>query len=434
MNAIPPHSLEAERSVLGAILLTGELPLSIVSVDMGLRPEHFFRDTHAAVYAAMLELSDRQRPIDVLTVTEHLKMRGQLEQAGGELAVDELAGWVPAAGHLREYARVVLEYATWRQRQIACYRMLEAVVNRDQGAFDIAEAEIASGDRPDESTSTPEELASDLFDWLGTEGTGAIHTPFPDLNDFLSGGLRPGDVSLIAGWSYHGKSLLCNGLLEYAASSGHACHLYMNEMAKRDRMLRTVATVSGVPFSRLMRKDLDDRARDRVIAALSDLPPVGITDCSGWSGQDIARHIRRHRWELAALDHVHLVPHRDVKELDAISAALNAAARQADCHLLLVCQLNMERYKTAKKPRPTQRDIRGTGQLYNDAANVLMLYRDQDMIEAPGQEPIYELSSNGSIYLEKAKNGTLGGVKVVLNGARMRFEEEHFDAPSARAA
>ena len=104
--AVPPHNLEAEKSVLGAVLLD-ERHLHALLVEEQLRPEHFYREQHGWAFAAMLELYENDRKIDHLTVSESLRQQRQLEEMGGAAAIDELAGWVPAAGHAREYGRIV---------------------------------------------------------------------------------------------------------------------------------------------------------------------------------------------------------------------------------------------------------------------------------------------------------------------------------------
>src|SRR5919204_1789970 len=111
--AVPPHNLEAEKSVLGAVLLD-ERHLHGLLVEERLRPEHFYREQHGAVFAAMIDLHDGDREIDNLTVAETLRQRGKLEEVGGPEAIDELAGWVPAAGHARDYGRIVRDHAQLR--------------------------------------------------------------------------------------------------------------------------------------------------------------------------------------------------------------------------------------------------------------------------------------------------------------------------------
>ncbi len=365
----------------------------------------------------MMALRDDDHAIDPLTLAA--------EASCDPADIDELAGCAPAAGNFRDYGRLVLDCAAWRARQTAVHGLQLAVNERDDSAFEQAEALIARADRPDDTTSDSQQLASDMFDWLGHEDTDAIPLPFETLNRALSGGLRRGDVTLVCGWSSMGKSVLVDGILEHAAC-GHRAHLYINEMSRRDRFARRLARYSSVRFSRILeRQRLTKSDHAELLRAMSAVPTVGISDCSGWSGHDIARHIRRHRWDIAAVDLLNLIPHDGpersrVGQVDAISAALNGAARQADCHLLIVCQLNQERNKGAKLPRPVRRDIRESGQLANDAANVLFVHREQVPVEGGGAD-MFELLNDGSVWLDKARNGQLGGEAVTLNASRMMF-------------
>src|SRR5437764_11835783 len=150
--AVPPHSLEAERSVLGAVLLD-ERHLFPLLVEEHLRPDHFFRDQHGAVFAAMLELHENNRKIDQLTVAETLRQQGKLEEVGGPEAIDELAGWVPAAGHAREYGRIVRDNAQLRALLTTSYEIQASVVGREASARDLLERaersvlEVAHDDR-----------------------------------------------------------------------------------------------------------------------------------------------------------------------------------------------------------------------------------------------------------------------------------------------
>jgi replicative DNA helicase len=422
-----PHNHDAERAVLGSVLLTGSR-LDVLTVDLELRAEHFHEPQHQAVYAAMVALHDNTQPVDSLTVCEHLDAAGQLERAGGQVTVESLMAYVPASGNLREYGRIVIDHATWRQRLHATVEMQAAIVDRDQVAFDTAEAKIATSDRPADSTSTPEALASDAWDWLEATGSDAIAMPFRNLNEMLAGGLRRGDVTLVAGWSSMGKSCLADQILEHAAEQ-YSAHLYINEMSRQDRYNRRLARHSGVQFAKIMKRtDLTPEELKRLLRTMGTAPSVGITDCAGWSGKDIARHVRRHRFDIVVVDLLNLIPHDGpergrTQQVDAISATLNAAARQANCHLILVCQLNQERNKGALLPRPVRRDIRESGQLANDAANVIFVHREQVEKQVGPDQFMTELLPDGSVWLDKARNGQLGGVKVMLDPGRMSFTE-----------
>ena len=150
--AVPPHNLEAEKSVLGAVLLD-ERHLHALLVEQHLRPEHFYREQHGAVFAAMMELYESDRKIDHLTVAETLRQRGKLEEIGGPAAIDELAGWVPAAGHAREYGQIVRDNAQLRALLTTSYEIQASVMSREAPPRDLVERaersvlEVAHDDR-----------------------------------------------------------------------------------------------------------------------------------------------------------------------------------------------------------------------------------------------------------------------------------------------
>ena len=133
--AVPPHNLEAEKSVLGAVLLD-ERHLYQLLVEEGLRPDHFYREQHGAVFAAMIELHQSDRKIDHLTVAETLRQHGKLEEIGGAEAIDELSGWVPTAGHARDYGRIVRDNARLRALLSTSYDIQASVLSRDASARD----------------------------------------------------------------------------------------------------------------------------------------------------------------------------------------------------------------------------------------------------------------------------------------------------------
>jgi len=422
MTTAAPHNLEAEQGVLGSILLS-DRALEPLLVEDGLRPGHFYRLSHEAVFEAMIALHDQEQPVDALTVTDQLRKTGRLDTIGGPSAVQALVGAADAPGNVRHYARIVVEQAAWRLRQSAASQMLQAVAERSEESFVVAEQMLSAPVRPDDTTSSPAQLAHLVFDYLEREDPPGIPTPFPRLTQFLNGGWRRGSATVLAGWTSMGKSVLVSDFLGHAARQGFRAHAYTNEMSREDFCLRVVAGLSGVPFAKLMAKTLDQAQSASVLSALEKIP-FGVTDCAGWPADDIARHIRRNRWDLAAIDLIHRIPARDVSDWDHIAATLNVVALQADCHVLLVCQLNQGRNQSEIRPRPVLRDIRGTGMLANNAANVLFVHRDQEEVrDAGGQSTgIVETLPEGQVYLEKARNARLGGVRVRLDTARMRFE------------
>src|ERR1700730_832582 len=136
--AAPPHHLEAEKSFLGAVLLV-DRHLYALLVEEHLQPEHFYREQHGAVFAAMIELHETDRKIDHLTVAETLRQRGKLEEIGGTGTIDELAGWVPAAGNARDYGRIVRDNAQLRALLMSAYDIQARVLGREGPAHELVE-------------------------------------------------------------------------------------------------------------------------------------------------------------------------------------------------------------------------------------------------------------------------------------------------------
>ena len=197
--AVPPHNLEAEKSVLGAVLLD-ERHLHSLLVEEHLRPEHFYREQHGAVFAAMLELYESDRKIDHLTVAETLRQHGKLEEVGGAEAIDELAGWVPAAGHAREYGRIVRDNAQMRALLTASYEIQASVLSREAPARELVERaersmlEVAHDDRQKKIRTIADILheETDKLHRLSVLKTPLTGTPsgFKDLDE-KTGGFQP---------------------------------------------------------------------------------------------------------------------------------------------------------------------------------------------------------------------------------------------------
>src|ERR1700727_2821554 len=216
-NAIaPPHHLEAEQSVLGAILLSDRSLYALV-IEEGLRPEDFYRERHGLIYDAMLALYNESEPVDVLTVTDRLRQSGKLEGVGGVATVDGLTGVVPAAGHARRYAQIVRENALLRRLLRACYEIQESVSSHQAPPRELVEQaekamlEVARDDRQQDFRAIEEVLHEELdkLHRLSLEGTSLTGTPsgFKDLDE-ITGGFQPGNLIIVAARPAMGKSAL----------------------------------------------------------------------------------------------------------------------------------------------------------------------------------------------------------------------------------
>jgi replicative DNA helicase len=209
----PPHSIEAEQSVLGGILLSDKAMYGLV-IEEGLKPEDFYRDRHRAIYESMLALYRESEPIDVLTVSEHLRSSGRLEEAGGKAAIDELTGGVPGLGGIRRYAQIVREHALMRRLLSTTYEIQASVLNHAAAPRDLVEQaeramlEVAHDDRQKDFRTIDDILDDELkkMEKLSREGTSLTGTPsgFRDLDE-ITGGFQPGNLIVIAARPSMGK-------------------------------------------------------------------------------------------------------------------------------------------------------------------------------------------------------------------------------------
>jgi replicative DNA helicase len=209
----PPHSIEAEQSVLGAILLSERVHYAFV-IEEGLKPEDFYRDRHRVLYESMLALYEQSEPIDVLTVTEHLRSRGKLDEVGGTAEIDGLSAAVPAVGNLRRYGAIVKELSLLRRLLGATYEIQAAVHNHDAAPRELVERaervmlEVAHDDRQKDFIPVGDVLHAEIAKWqeLSAEGRSLTGTPsgYTDL-DAITGGFQPGNMIIVAARPSMGK-------------------------------------------------------------------------------------------------------------------------------------------------------------------------------------------------------------------------------------
>lgn len=410
-NAVitPPCNGGAEESVLGAVLISPGY-LTGVLVTVGLRAEHFYFRSNGEIFRAICSLHENGHSIDPLTVQAEMVRLGLQSEPD---KIDRIAATVPAPGNALSYAQIVLEEAQWRTRLAAARQLEEAVKDRDSESVAEAQSLLEQDLVHRSSDFEPDDLSEIAKRLLDGGDSPAIPYPFEQLNRLTAGGMRRGQTILLAGHTSHGKSFLLDQILD-RASRDCRVRLYMNEMTLEERLARRLSTKANVPYDRLMENRLDIEQMARVEKELERGLPYGITYCPGWTADEIANHMRAHRWDLAAVDILHRVHYKDTRDLDMISSSLANCAKQSNTALILVTHLNEGRVMGPVRPRPTLGDIRGTGSLKNDADSVLFLYRKQ----SPEGEPTEE----GAIYFAKVRGGRVGGMKAIFNPKRLRWE------------
>lgn len=412
-----PADIGLEETVLGSILISEQV-LSVLTADEGLSVECFYRGWHRQVFGAMLALHAAGEPVDAVTVRQQLTKTGtSLEQAE---RVEMLTGAVANLGNVRAYGRRLVELAGWRMVKHAGIELVASADSQDAIRRGHAEGLLGKPSRH-AGSQDGQQLASMLFDHLnGESAVRSVPLAFHGLVSPMAGGLREGEATLLGGWTSHGKSACLDTILTHASREGQRVHLYINEMTVRIRSMRILSAEARVPLSRLLnRGTLRPEDAERATRILKTGMPFGITDVAGWTAEEIARDIRLRGWDLVGVDILHLIPHKDVADLDAVSSALTLAAKSSGAHVIATAHLNEERAKTAKLPVPVLRDLRGSGMLKNNSDNVLFIHRDQEVDD----RQIVSLLDTGSISIAKCRNGALGAIGVEFEGRFVRYRE-----------
>jgi replicative DNA helicase len=372
--AVPPHNLEAEKSVLGAVLLDDRHLFGLL-VEEHLRPEHFYREAHGAVFSAMVELHNEGRKIDHLTVAEVLREHGKLEDVGGPEAIEELAGWVPAAGHAREYGRIVRDDAQKRSLLTASYEIQASVLSREAPARDLVERaermmlEVAHDDRQKKIRAIADILheETDKLHRLSISKTSLTGTPsgFKDI-DNMTGGFQRGNLIVIAARPSMGKSALVANIAENAVLDGHAVALLSLEMSESELAQRFVASQARIKGEELRRGKVAESRWPKILEACQRLAqaPLYVYDSSDTGVLEVRAKSRRlhHQLEggvgLIIVDYLQLMRHEGrlesrVEQVGQISRGLKGLARELNVPVIALSQLSRaveQRGEGHKKP------------------------------------------------------------------------------------
>jgi replicative DNA helicase len=443
--AVAPHNLEAEKSVLGAVLLD-ERHLHSLLVEELLRPEHFYREQYGHVFAAMLELHNSDRKIDHLTVAEELRQQGKLEEVGGPEVIDELSGWVPAAGHAREYGRIVREKAQMRALLTATYEIQASVLSPDAPARDLVERaersmlEIAHDERQKKIRPIADILTeeTDKLHRLSIAKSPLTGTPagFKDL-DAMTGGFQPGNLVVIAARPSMGKSALVANIAENASLDGHAVALFSLEMSESELAQRFVASQARIKGEDLRRGKVAEARWPKILEACQRLSqaPLYVDDSSDTGVLEVRAKSRRlhHQLEsglgLVIVDYLQLMRHEGrvesrVEQVSQISRGLKSLARELQVPVIALSQLSRAVEQRGGEKKPILSDLRDSGAIEQDADLVMFIYREEyydKESERPGE---------ADIIIAKHRNGPVGDVVLTfqkdypkfMNYAGERFE------------
>lgn len=413
--AVPPQDVEAEEHLLGAMLVIPDF-IAAVQAEIGLRPDDFYLDRHRLIFSAMLRLANEGKPTDELLVSELLG-RGDgsdLKDAGGKHYVYELAAKVPAAGNALHYAALVRDKARWRRRLGAAQEMQRAAQEGDEEAFTRWFAALGDDREHDRSLYDVDRQKDLVFDLMEGKAKAEFFWPLGKLNKLQSGGMRRGQLIVLSGYTNEGKSHFAGQLLDQNRKHGKVC-LYDNEMDPAEQAARRATRATGVSYGAILDAKLEGSERTKVIDHLNGPAHWPIVDTAGWTVEEVALHIRQHRWDFVVIDILHNFPFENEREIAAAVARLKAAAKLANCCIVLVAHVNRGGITGGVRRRPVRSDLRWSGEIENLADAVCFVYRDQD-------PETYEPTEFGAIYLDKCRGGKLGGEAVRFDSAHLRFE------------
>jgi replicative DNA helicase len=440
---VPPHNLDAERSVLGALLLT-PVWLSAILHDVGLTSEDFYRPWHGQVFNAICTLEQAGEPIDHLTVAEIMRGRGQLGDDLEPTAVEQLLSWVPAAGHGVQYAQIVRDHAQLRRLLAATYEIQAMVTARGDSAaalIDAAERQIFKlrGDALKASRRRLEEAVEDEIDRLQQAASDGRQIPglatgLPQL-DRLLGGLQDGRLYVVAARPSMGKSLFSLQIARHVARSQSGSVLFASlEMSDAETAQRHLAAESGVDPDRIHLGRVvgaDWPALLRAAAGTVGMPlhliDDGALSLSKLRAQARQLAVRDGGVRLIVVDYLQLMrverpTGSRVEDVSEFSRGLKRLARELGCPVVAVSQLSRAVEQRPDK-RPLLSDLRESGQIEADADCVLMLYREDYY------DPESERKGEMDIIVRKNRQGRLGQITGALD-EHLRFSASDHEQPT----
>jgi replicative DNA helicase len=434
---VPPHSIEAEQAVLGGLLID---PGAYDNVADQLIAQDFYRHDHELIYTAIAVLAGDAKPCDVVTVSQHLERIGSLEAAGGLAYLSSIARDTPTAANVRSYADIVRERSLLRQLIRAGTDIASAVYVNDgqtarelvdqaeQKVFEIAEGSFRKRDGAIAVRTLLPAVIDQIDEWHNNpDKLRGLPTGFSDF-DKLTGGLRAGDLVIIAGRPSMGKTTLAVNMAEYAAvnpGSRASVAIFSMEMPSEQVITRMLASIGGVPLNSLRTGRITDDDWVRITGATSQLSEakIYVDETPALNPTEIrarARRVKReHGLDLVVVDYLQLmqVPGTNenrATEIAEISRGLKALAKELQVPVIALSQLNRGVEQREHK-RPVMSDLRESGALEQDADMILLIYREEVYDKNTTKKGIAEID------LVKHRNGETGMFYLTFQGQYTRF-------------
>ncbi|HXK52511.1 replicative DNA helicase [Candidatus Nomurabacteria bacterium] len=425
---VPPHDLDTEKSVLGALLLDQD---AIVKVVEFLRPSNFYKEAHANIYQAILNLYEKRDPADLITVPNELKKMKLLEASGGVSYLTDLVNSVPTAANIEHYAQLISEYSIKRSLLSVSGEIGTLVFSEPdvEELLDKSEQLLfsVSQDRLHQDFFSVKDILEITFERLDelSKTRGALRgvsTGLPNLDKMLSG-LREGELIILAARPSVGKSSLAINIAQHAATKNKTgVVIFSLEMGKEAIVDRMVSTQGDIDNWRIATGNLEEEDFEKYSIASGELAeaPLLIDDTPGMSVLEMRTKARRLSLErdigLIIIDYLQLIkaPSAEsrVQEVSKISQALKNLARELNVPVLALSQLSRAVEQRGGDKRPQLSDLRDSGSIEQDADVVMFLYR-----------PDEEDRSSLNLIVAKHRNGPTGELDLFFRGDRTKFFE-----------
>lgn len=434
---MPPHSLEAEQSVLGGLLLDNDAWEKIAEKIVA---EDFYRNDHRLIFKALHYLAENAKPMDVVTLFEFLEQEGEADEIGGLAYIGDLAKNTPSASNIVAYAEIVRERAVLRELISVANNIADSAYQpkgrKPDELLDLAESQVFKiAEQRESANSGPEAVGQILpraIDRLeeiqkSKGGITGQATGFTDFDNMTSG-LQPSDLVIVAGRPSMGKTTVAMNMAEHAAIHGDKPVLVFSmEMPSQSLLMRSFASIGGIDATRLRTGALDDKDWDNLSVASNILKnncKLFIDDSAALSPTEVRSRSRRLVREqgsigMILIDYLQLmrVPgmsENRTQEVSEISRSLKALAKELECPVVALSQLNRSLEQRADR-RPVMSDLRESGAIEQDADLICFIYRDEVY------NPESESKGIAEIIIGKQRNGPIGTVKVAFQGHYNRF-------------
>ena len=442
MGRIPPNSIEAEQSVLGAMIIDKEAINSALEI---IRPEDFYKEANREIFETMIVLFNKNEPVDLITLSEELKRRGTLDNIGGVTYLANLSSSIATTANIKYYCKIVQEKSILRRlikssddimgKAFEDTEEVSAIIElAERNIFDITQGSHREGFSPISevllnSFAQIEERAANKGRLTGLE------TGFIDLDNKLSG-LQKSDLILLAARPSMGKTALGINIATHSALKSNAkVAIFSLEMSKEQLVQRVISATSHVDLQKIISGNLSDDEWLKVVDSMGPLSQMNIfiDDTAGISLMEMKAKCRRLKIEkgldLILVDYLQLMQlegrqESRQQEISAISRGLKALAKEMECPVIALSQLSRAP-ELRSDHRPILSDLRESGAIEQDADVVLFLYRD----EYYNKET--ELKNIGELIIAKHRNGPTGSIELVWKGEYTKFlNKENYKLPS----